>query len=154
MVQTSQSSNSFEVSPDAYVVLGIATCFIKEEGKLQSLRVMEPIPSATLETLCQGIPTSYEIAIATTVDAVWQQGQPVIPAQFPSDIELGADFEDRLLATARSYRAKPQAKDLIAAGQTKTDFNFSTERKRLLRANRVVRAEDNVKQHAYTHQVL
>lgn len=154
MVHTSQVSNSFEVSPDAYVVVGVATCFIKEEGKLQSLKVMEPIPSATLETLCQGIPTSYEIAIATTVDAVWQNGQPVVPAQFPQGIELGADFEDRLWATARSYRAKPQAQMLIPAGETKANFNYSTERKRLLRANRVVRTEDNVKQHAYTHQVL
>jgi hypothetical protein len=154
MVSSSQGSNPFEVDSDAYVVVGVATCFVKEEGKLQSLKIMEPIPSATLETLCQGIPTSYEIAIATTVDAVLRNGQPVIPAEFPQEIELGADFADRLWATARSYRAKPQAQALIAAGQLKTDFNYSTERKRLLRANRVVRAEDNVKQHAYTHQVL
>jgi hypothetical protein len=148
------SANSFEVATDAYVVVGVATCFVKEEGKLQALKVMEPIPSATLQTLCQGIPTSYEIAIATTFDAVWRNGQPIIPDGFPPDTQIGFDFENRLLATARSYRSKPEAQALIPVGQSKTDLQYSTERKRLLNANRIVRVEDNVKQHAYTHQVL
>jgi UDP-galactopyranose mutase len=34
------------------------------------------------------------------------------------------------------------------------EFNHSTERKRLLNAVHVVRKEDNVKQHEYTHKVL
>jgi hypothetical protein len=34
------------------------------------------------------------------------------------------------------------------------DFNYSLDRKRVLNASKVVRTEDNVKQHSHTHQVL
>jgi hypothetical protein len=39
-------------------------------------------------------------------------------------------------------------------GTTKTDLNYSTERKRVLNAARVVTKDDNVKQHSHTHKVL
>lgn len=147
-------SNVTDVPADAYVVLGLATCFIKEDGKLQPLKVVEPIPSAALEALCKGIETSYEMAIATTLDTAFAQGQGQVPDRFPADVQLCESFEERLMAATRSYRSCASIQSLLPLGDTKTDFNFSTERKRMLHVERVIRTEDNVKQHAYTHQVL
>jgi hypothetical protein len=143
-----------EVPSDSYIVLGLATCFIKEEGKLQPLKILEPIPSAALEALCKGIETSYEMALATTLGEALSDGQGKIPTTFPADVQLCEDFSERVLATARSYRACPGLQSLIPLGQTKTDFHYSVERKRTLNVEREIRTEDNVKQHAYTHQVL
>jgi hypothetical protein len=146
--------NVTDVPSDAYVVLGVATCFIKEDGKLQPIKVVEPIPSAALEGLCKGIETSYEMAIATTFEAAFAQGQGQVPASFPEDVQLCDAFEERLMAATRSYRSCASIQSLLPLGQSKTDFNYSIERKRMLNVERVVRTEDNVKQHAYTHEVL
>jgi hypothetical protein len=59
-----------DVTADAYIVLGLANCFLKQEGKLQPVQLIEPIPSAALEAIVKGIPTSYEMAIATTVGSL------------------------------------------------------------------------------------
>jgi hypothetical protein len=151
---TVMSPNVAEVPADSYVVLGLATCFIKEDGKLQPLKILEPIPSAALEALCKGIETSYEMAIATTLGEVLREGQGQMPATVPTDVQLCEDFGERVIAAARSYRACPALQSLIPLNQTKTDFNYSVERKRTLNIEREIRTEDNVKQHAYTHQVL
>jgi hypothetical protein len=146
--------NVTDVPSDAYVVLGVATCFIKEDGKLQPIKVVEPIPSAALEGLCKGIETSYEMVIATTFEAAFVDGQGQVPASFPADVQICDAFEERLMAATRSYRSCSSIQSLLPLGQSKTDFNYSTERKRMLNVERVVRTEDNVKQHAYTHEVL
>jgi hypothetical protein len=147
-------SNALDVPVDSYIVLGLATCFIKEDGKLQSIKIVEPIPSAAFEALCKGIETSYELAIATTLETAFVQGQGQVPASFPADVQLCEAFEERLMASARSYRSCASLQSLLPLGQSKTDFNFSVERKRMLNVEREIRTEDNVKQHAYTHQVL
>lgn len=147
-------SNVTDVPPDAYVVLGLATCFIKEDGKLQPLKVLEPIPSAAFEALCKGIETSYEMAIAATFEAAFTQGQGQVPDAFGTEVQLCEAFEERLMAATRSYRSCASIQSLLPLGQSKTDFNYSTERKRILNVEREIRTEDNVKQHAYTHQVL
>ena len=154
MTTTPIDANAPDVAPDSYVVLGLATCFLKEDGDVQQIQVVEPIPSAALEALMKGIPTSYQMAHATTIGAVLGEKQIQIPAVFPSDVMLGEDFNQRLLAATRTYQKRSQAKDHIAMGTTFQEFNYSTERKRLLNPERIVSAEDNVKQHAYTHQVL
>jgi hypothetical protein len=144
-----------DLAPDAYLVLGLATCFVKQEGgKLQPVQVIEPIPSAALEAIVRAIPTSYEMAIATTLGEVWTGDTLQRPAGFPPEAQFGENFIERMIAAARSYLNRPTARDYIASGQVRQDFNFSTERKRTLNADRIVSAEDNVKQHAYTHQVL
>ena len=141
-------------SAEDYVVLGLASCFIKQDGKLQPVQVIEPIPSAALEAILKGIPTSYEQAVATTFGAVMASDAPQIPSQFPDSAQWCDDFSERLNAAVRSYQSRPVAQEHILLGQTKTDFNFSTERKRTLNSERIVSTDDNVKQHAYTHQVL
>lgn len=144
-----------DLSPDTYVILGLATCFTKQEGgKLNPVKVIEPIPSATLETIVQGIPTSYKQAIATTLGTVLSGDTLQQPPEFSDEAEFGENFIERAIAAARSYSARPAAKSHLALGQVRQDFNFSTERKRTLNPDRMVSAEDNVKQHAYTHQVL
>jgi hypothetical protein len=151
---TNSSLNATDLSADDYVVLGLATCFIKEDGEVHAVKIVEPIPSAALEAIVKGIPTSYEMAIATPLGAVWMNDTAHIPPEFPSDAQLCDEFGDRLLAATRTYKARPVAQTHVPVGTVKQDFNFSTERKRVLNSQRIVKAEDNVKQHEYTHKVL
>lgn len=151
---TNSSLNATDLSADDYIVLGLATCFIKEDGEVHAVKIVEPIPSAALEAIVKGIPTSYEAAIATTLGAVWSHDTAHVPSEFPSDAQFCDGFADRLVAAARTYKARSVAQSLIPVGTIKRDFNFSTERKRVLNSQRIVKAEDNVKQHEYTHKVL
>jgi hypothetical protein len=148
------ASAATDLSAADYVVLGLATCFIKQDGEVHAVQVVEPIPSAALEAIIKGIPTSYEAAIATTLGAVWVNDSAQIPAEFPATAQVCDEFSDRLIAAARTYKARSVAQSHIAPGTLKRDFNFSTERKRILNSQRIVKAEDNVKQHEYTHKVL
>ncbi len=146
--------NAPDLSLDDYVVIGLATCFLKQEGEVVEIKVAEPIPSASLEALVTGIPTSYEWAIATTLGTVLPDNSPHLPDNFPAGTQICDEFIDRTIAATRTYKARPVAQTHIPAGTTKTDFNYSTERKRVLNSKRSVRKEDNVKQHEYTHKVL
>ncbi|HLO85926.1 MAG TPA: hypothetical protein VK203_13080 [Nostocaceae cyanobacterium] len=139
---------------DDYIVIGLATCFVKEDGEVHQIEVVEPIPSAALEAICRGIPTSYKLACATTLASVLDGEQPLLPTGFPESAQFGEEFFSRVVAAARTYKSHDSAQSLIPLGTTKTDFNYSTERKRLLNVARVVTKEDNVKQHDYTHKVL
>ncbi len=139
---------------DDYVVLGLATCFIREEGEIYQVQVIEPIPSAALEAILKGIVTSYAKAIATTFGSILVNDTPCLPAEFPAEAQFCDDFAFRLLAATRTYKARPAAQAHIPVGTAKSDFNFSIERKRVLNMQRTVLTEDNVKQHEYTHKVL
>lgn len=143
-----------DLSPEDYIVIGLATCFLKEDGEIHEVKIVEPVPSAALETLIKGIPTSYDRAFATTLGTVLEGNMARIPAEFPPEAQICDDFASRLFAAARTYKARSQAKAHIREGETLTDLNFSLERKRVLNSEHIVKAEDNVKQHAYTHQVL
>lgn len=143
-----------DLSAENYLVVGLATCFLKQEGKMHPVKLIEPIPSAALEAILKGVPTSYEMAIATTLGAVLQGETPQFPEEFPQEAQFCDEFAERAIATARSYKNRPVAQEHISLGELRQDLNFSTERKRTLNSDRIVSAEDNVKQHAYTHQVL
>jgi hypothetical protein len=143
-----------DLTPDDYVVVGVATCFFRDDEGVREVKVIEPIPSSALEALLKGIPTSYEIAAATTLGALIADDLPQIPASFPTDCQLGSEFAYRCIASARTYKRRPEATTHIPQGETYHKFNYSTERKRILNADRVVTKDDNVKQHAYTHQKL
>ncbi len=145
-----------DVSGEDYLVLGLATCFIKEEGDVYPIQVIEPIPSAALEALVKGIPTSYEMAVGTTLGAVLVEQTPQKLREFPDNAQFCEEFADRAIAAVRSYKvpSHAQARQEIPIGTCRRDFNFSTERKRVLNLSNIVRTEDNVKQHEYTHKVL
>jgi hypothetical protein len=143
-----------DLTADDYLVVGVATCFFRDDDGVHAVKVIEPIPSSAWEALLKGIPTSYEIAAATTLGALIGGDTPQIPASFPADCQLGNEFAYRCIASARTYKRRPEAKGHIAPGEIYTSFNYSTERKRILNADRVVTKDDNVKQHAYTHQKL
>lgn len=146
--------NQAGVTPNDYCVFGLATCFLKQDDQLQEVKIIEPIPSAFLETLFKGIPTSYQLAVATTVGEVIRENGYQKPSYFPPDSQFGQDFLQRTLAATRTYKANPDAKKLIPLGETKTDFNYSLERKRVLNSINIVSDKDNIKQHPYTHKRL
>ncbi len=143
-----------DLTAEDYIVVGVATCFFRDDDGVHQVKVIEPIPSSALEALIKGIPTSYEIAAATTLGALIADELPQIPASFPADCQLGSEFAYRCIASARTYKRRTEAQSHIAPGDTYSSFNYSTERKRILNADRVVTKDDNVKQHAYTHQKL
>ncbi|WP_309739879.1 MULTISPECIES: hypothetical protein [unclassified Chamaesiphon] len=143
-----------DLTADDYIVVGVATCFFRDDDGVHQVKVIEPIPSSALEALIKGIPTSYEIAAATTLGALIADELPQIPASFPTDCQLGSEFAYRCIASARTYKRRTEAQVHIPQGETYSSFNYSTERKRILNADRVVTKDDNVKQHAYTHQKL
>lgn len=151
---TAAFTHAPDLTADDYLLLGLATCFIKQEGEVFQVKVAEPIPSAALEAIVKGIPTSYELATATTIGAVLSGDQLQLPASFPAETQFCDEFVDRAIAAARTYKSRIEATQHVPAGTTKTDFNYSIDRKRVLNSDRIVKAEDNVKQHAYTHQVL
>lgn len=143
-----------DLAADDYVVIGLATCFIKDEDGLHSVQVAEPIPSAALEAIVKGIPTSYQTAYATTIGAVLPSDPPQLPADFPPETQFCDEFAFRTIAAARTYKTRPDAQAHIPVGTARQDWNFSIDRKRVLNSERIVRAEDNVKQHSHTHKVL
>ncbi|PMB22646.1 hypothetical protein [Fischerella thermalis] len=146
--------NAPDLTSEDYVVIGLATCFIKEDGEVHQVEVIEPIPSAALEALVKGIPTSYKFACATTLGTVVDGDTLQKPSHFPETAQFSDEFVQRAFAAARTYKRKEKAKSLLPIGTTYTDFQYSTERKRVLNATRVVTKEDNVKQHSHTHKVL
>ncbi|MFQ4145630.1 hypothetical protein [Chlorogloeopsis sp. ULAP02] len=146
--------NAPDLTTDDYVVIGLATCFIKEDGEVHQVEVIEPIPSAALEAIIKGIPTSYRFACGTTLGSVLDGETLTTPANFPQKAQFCDEFALRAIAAARTYKRSATTKSLIPLGSTYTDLNYSTERKRVLNATRVVSKEDNVKQHSHTHKVL
>jgi hypothetical protein len=146
--------NAPDVSADNYLVLGLATCFYKQDGEVHEVKIVEPIPSASLEALLKGIPTSYQLAYATTLGEVFAGETLQMPSLFPEESQFSDEFPQRAIAAARTYQSRPEAQSHIPVGTVYQDLKYSTERKRVLNANRIVTKDDNVKQHAYTHQVL
>lgn len=138
-----------DLTPQSYLVLGLAHCFWKEESGLSELQIVEPIPTATLIPLLQGIATSYAVLRATTLGEALQ----VIEQHFPT-AQPCQDFWERAIAAARTYHRDAQATTHIPLGQERRDMNFNLERKRILNSRRSVRDSDNIRQHPYTHKQL
>ncbi|MEC4803763.1 MAG: hypothetical protein SAJ12_23110 [Jaaginema sp. PMC 1079.18] len=146
--------NAPDINIDDYCVFGLATCFIRDEDGVREVETIEPIPSSALEALLKGIPTSYQQAWGQPLSAFFKAETIKIPSEFPQSAKLCEDFPERAVAAARTYKRRTEAQSHIPVGTVKKDFNYSVERKRLLNAENLVRTEDNVKQHSYTHQVL
>ena len=144
-----------DVSAEDYLVVGLATCYIREEGEVHTVEIAEPIPSAALEAILKGIPTSYRLACGTKLGEVVMGETLQLPASFSvGETQFCDDFAERAIAATRTYKSRVEAQTHIPYGTTCNQFNYSTERKRLLNSERIVKTEDNVKQHEYTHKVL
>ena len=145
-----------DLSSEDYCVLGLATCFVRDEGEIEQLTVLEPIPSAALEALIKGIPTSYQVACSKTLGEIFQDDTVKIPEDLATaeKINLCDRFAERVAAATRTYKSRPEAKKHLPLGTVKQDFNYSLDRKRVLNNSRAVSTEDNVKQHSHTHKVL
>jgi hypothetical protein len=156
MNNTALFAQATDLTADDYCVLGVATCFVRDEGEIEQLTVLEPIPSAALEALLKGIPTSYQSACAKTLGEIFQDETVNIPSELQADGEINIcdRFAERVAAATRTYKSRPEAQKHIPLGIVKQDFNYSLERKRVLNTSRTVSTEDNVKQHSHTHKVL
>ncbi len=156
MTNATLFAQASDLSSEDYCVLGLATCFLREDGEIEQLQVLEPIPSAALEALVKGIPTSYKLACSKTLGEIFQSDTVQIPKELQNEekINLCDRFAERVAAATRTYKSRPEAKEHIPLGTTKQDFNYSLERKRVLNNSKVVSTEDNVKQHSHTHKVL
>ncbi|MEO0457116.1 MAG: hypothetical protein AAF152_11145 [Cyanobacteria bacterium P01_A01_bin.114] len=144
-----------DLAADDYVVVGLATCFRKDAGEIEKFTILEPVPSAYLEALLKGVPTSYQSLHAMTLGEIVIDGAPQLPAVAQAaGAHLSENFVERSLAATRTYKSRPGAQALIPIGTQTQSINYSTEKKRLLNADHVVTAEDNVKQHQYTHMTL
>lgn len=154
MATATSYPNAPDVSADDYLVVGLATCFVKEDGEVHEVKVLEPIPSAALEAIVKGIPTSYQVAYGTTLGAVLVGDTPQTIAAMPTEAQFCDEFAFRAIAATRTYKSRPAAQSHVPLGTQRDDFNYSLERKRVLNSQRIIRTEDNVKQHEYTHKVL
>ncbi|MEO0802457.1 MAG: hypothetical protein AAFY57_09305 [Cyanobacteria bacterium J06642_2] len=151
-----------EVEGLEYVVLGVATCFRRgEDGRLQEIRVAEPIPAAELDCLFQGVrSTSYDLVYATTYAEIVRDGEPTLPADIvPAGVFPCSNFTRRVQAAVRTFRAKPEFKHVPLHQTCTTDsgsftLNYNPEPKRVLDVIYEPSEDDNVKQHAHTHAVL
>ncbi len=154
MTTTISDSDTSDLGGNDYIVLGLATCFVKEDGEVHQIEVIEPIPSSALEALFKGIPTSYKLACATTLASILDGDNIFRPDGFPESAQFSDEFAFRAYAAARTYKRRESAQALIPLNTSYTGFNYSIERKRVLNAARVITKEDNVKQHSHTHKVL
>ncbi|MEM9483079.1 MAG: hypothetical protein AAGA83_05245 [Cyanobacteria bacterium P01_F01_bin.116] len=150
------SSVPAALSGSDYVIVGLAHCFTKQDGNLVPVKILEPIPSAYFEALLKGVPTSYQYLYSLQLKKILEDERPTAN-HLPEDVK-GAQFcegfVERVMAAARTYQLKTDIQTQLPCGQTMTDVNFSTERKRILNASNRVSTEDNVKQHKYTHMTL
>ena len=146
--------NAPDISADDYCVFGLASCFIRQEGEVSQVQVVEPIPSSYLEAILKGVPTSYQFACAKSLGEFFTHDQLQMPAEFPHDAQFAENFAQRVVAASRTYKSRTEAKEHIPLGTVRKDFNFSLERKRVLNAENIVTTDDNVKQHSHTHTVL
>jgi hypothetical protein len=151
---TAKALNGLGISTEDYCVFGLATCFVREDGEVKQVQVIEPIPSAALEALIKGIPTSYQLACAKSLGEIFLDDSLQIPTEFGLEAQFCDEFNERTIAAARTYKSRPEAKKHISLGTVRKDFNYSLEKKRVLNQSNVVTKEDNVKQHSYTHQKL
>ena len=143
-----------DVSGADYIPVGLAVCFVKEDGDVSQVNVLEPIPTSGLATLLAGVPTSYQKVYGLHLSDVLDGETAQRWADFPEGADFCSDFAFRAVSAARTFQRQPEMMELVPVGAVCDSLNHSTERKRVLNLKNVVRTEDNVKQHAHTHKVL
>lgn len=147
-------SKSPDISLEDYCPFGVATCFVRDEGEVREVKIVEPIPSAALEAILQGVPTSYEVIYGKTLGNLFVDGLPTVAVDLPQEASLCDSFMERSISATRTFKSRPEAIDLIPLGTEKQELNFNLSKKRILNESKVVKAGDNVKQHEHTHKTL
>ena len=150
------SSPSTVLSDNDYVIVGLAHCFMKQDGDVVPVKILEPVPSAYFEALVKGVPTSYKILYGLQLGELVKDEQPIVthlPVD-PENVQFCEDFVERTWAAARTYQTRADIQAKVPYGQSFLDVNFSSEKKRILNSTNNVSTEDNVKQHKYTHMTL
>ncbi|MBT9313758.1 hypothetical protein [Leptothoe kymatousa] len=153
----SLSSMPTALSDNDYVIVGLAHCFTKQDGNVVPVKILEPIPSAYFEALLKGVPTSYKALYGLKLGEIVQDAQPIKPSSniaTDDDVAFCESFAERAKAAARTYQSREDLQKSVPYGQSYEGVNFSTEKKRILNSTHQVTAEDNVKQHKYTHMTL
>src|SRR3569832_2445660 len=120
MAAATSASHAPDVSTDSYLVVGLDTCFLKEDGEVHEVKVIEPIPSAALEAILKGIPTSYALAFGTTLGELLTGEMPQKPAEFPPEAQWCDEFAERAIAAARTYKSRPKTQSHIPVGTTRS----------------------------------
>ncbi|CAM9334843.1 unnamed protein product [Ascophyllum nodosum] len=145
------------LADDDYVAFGMARCYVRNDNlKLDDYYVYEPLTAATLEIIANSpeVPTSYKRITAFKAVDIFEG-----PVARPTGIQveklniLCQDEEghicenalERTLAAARTYKRRVEAKK-CGFGDVMEDFNFNTERKRILNHKFEPSFDDNVKQ--------
>ena len=108
--------NETGITADDYCLFGLATCFVREEGETKEVDIIEPIPSAALEALLKGVPTSYKLAVAKNVGDIIDGDKLQKPTEFPPQSQFSENFIERTFAATRTYKNKPSAKEYISVG--------------------------------------
>lgn len=139
------------VPEDSFCVLGLAHCFETVDGQLQDVWVLEPVAASTVEVIDNGAQTSYETFVGTTVGHILAQDLTAFPESLANGHE--ARFCDNLQfrtgCAARTWmrdHASTVVRNLAPLGEVRTDFNTSTEHKRILNFVHEVKDSDNIKQ--------
>ena len=89
-----------DITANDYCVVGLSTCFLKEDGEFHQVEILEPIPSAALEAILKGVPTSFQWAKAIAIGEIIVDGQPQKTEHFPVEAQLCDDFVERVLEVA------------------------------------------------------
>lgn len=131
-----------------YVAVGLAHCFREVDEKLVDYLIIEPIPSASVESMFKGAATSYKCIVGSTLGEVLRQDVGLLPEELRGGV-FAQNFDYRTKAAARTWKkqyAQENLLQLAPIGVVKKDFNFSLEEKRILGVVFEVKDEDNIKQ--------
>lgn len=133
---------------DDYIAVGVAKVFKRQEGKLQDMLIVEPIPASALDCVARlKVPTSYMRLWATQLgdlpDAISEFPETLLEGD---SVAWGEDFTERAQASARTYRRDETVAALLPKGCIFSDLNHSTKEKRLVEDDWEPDFNDNVKQ--------
>lgn len=135
---TTVLSNAPDLVLEDYCVLGLASCFVKQEREIFNIKVIEPLPYAAIAALMKLTPTAYQMVIAKSLGEIFSGDNLEQIEEFPPEAQFCADFTQKIITATRSYKNTPHSKSLLPLGSTQTDFNLSLDKKRILDADHFV----------------
>jgi len=91
------------------------------------MQIVEPIPSASLEAIIKGIPTSYKLATAVKFGAMLGEAALQRPDGFPEVAKFSDEFRFRAIAATRTFKSRPQAQIHIPLGTSYTRISPQRE---------------------------